>query len=66
MDALKLKEGDDIEVRIAGERIFDIELDRIRLRALEAIRRLRWPLPDTAGRLNVKTRTNDDAGLFRQ
>lgn len=45
VDALGLKEGDDIEVRIAGERAFDIDRDRSRERALDRIRGLRKPLP---------------------
>jgi antitoxin MazE len=45
VEALSLKEGDDIEVRIAGERTFDIARDQSRLRALERIRSLRKPLP---------------------
>ena len=45
VEALNLKEGDNIEIRVAGERTFDVELDRSRLRALETIRNLRRPLP---------------------
>jgi antitoxin MazE len=45
VEALKLKEGDEIEVRIAGERTFDIARDRSRERALERIRALRKELP---------------------
>lgn len=45
VEALALKEGDDIEVRIAGERTFLVERDRERAAALESIRRLRRPLP---------------------
>ncbi len=44
-DALSLKEGDEIEVRIAGDRTFDIARDGARDRAIETIRRLRRPLP---------------------
>lgn len=43
--ALGLKEGDEIEVRVAGERNFDIARDRSRERTLERIRKLRKPLP---------------------
>ena len=43
--ALGLKEGDEIDIRVAGERAFDVELDRSRERALERIRKLRRPLP---------------------
>jgi antitoxin MazE len=45
VDALGLKEGDDIDIRVAGERAFDIEVDRSRERALLRIRSLRKPLP---------------------
>jgi antitoxin MazE len=44
-EALKLKEGDDIEVRIAGERAFEIALDPSRENALKLIRSFRKPLP---------------------
>lgn len=43
--SLKLKEGDDIEIRIAGTRRFEVKRDHTRERALEAIRRLARPLP---------------------
>jgi antitoxin MazE len=46
VEALGLKEGDEIDIRIAGERAFDIELDRSRERALGRIRALRRPLPE--------------------
>ncbi|HEV2645518.1 MAG TPA: AbrB/MazE/SpoVT family DNA-binding domain-containing protein [Acidobacteriaceae bacterium] len=42
---LKLQEGDQIEVRIAGDREFEVERDRSRERAIERLRRLRRPLP---------------------
>jgi antitoxin MazE len=45
VEALSLKEGDDIEVRIAEDRTFFVERDRARNSALESIRRLRRPLP---------------------
>jgi antitoxin MazE len=45
VEALELKEGDQIEVRIAGAREFEIGRDRSRERALERLRRLRWKLP---------------------
>ncbi|RDJ22919.1 AbrB/MazE/SpoVT family DNA-binding domain-containing protein [Bosea caraganae] len=45
VEALSLKEGDDIEVRVVGERVFDIARDQSRLRALDRIRSLRKPLP---------------------
>ena len=45
VDALKLKEGDEIDIRVAGERAFDVERDRGRERALERLKALRKPLP---------------------
>ena len=43
--ALELKEGDEIEIRIAGSREFEIARDRSTEQAIETIRRLRRPLP---------------------
>lgn len=45
VEALELKDGDEIEVRIAGPRVFEIARDGQRERALERIRSLRRPLP---------------------
>ncbi|MEQ1730896.1 MAG: AbrB/MazE/SpoVT family DNA-binding domain-containing protein [Vicinamibacterales bacterium] len=45
VDALALKEGDQIEIRIAGDREFEVTRDRSRLKALERLRRLRRALP---------------------
>jgi antitoxin MazE len=45
VDALELKDGDQIEVRIAGSREFEISRDRSREAAIERLRRLRRPLP---------------------
>jgi antitoxin MazE len=45
VEALKLKEGDEVDIRVAGRRAFDIELDRSRERALKRIKALRKPLP---------------------
>ena len=45
VEALTLKEGDEVEVHIAGERAFDIARDQSRQRALERIRAFRKPLP---------------------
>jgi len=45
VEALKLKEGDQIEIRIAGEREFEISRDRSKEQALIRLRRLRKPLP---------------------
>ena len=45
VEALELKEGDEIDIRVAGERAFDVDRDRSRERALERIRALRKRLP---------------------
>ena len=45
VEMLELKEGDQIEVRVAGAREFEIDLDRTREKAIERLRRLRWRLP---------------------
>jgi antitoxin MazE len=42
---LNLKEGDQIEISVAGERYIKVAKDRSREKALEAIRRLARPLP---------------------
>jgi antitoxin MazE len=43
--ALELKEGDEVEVRVAGSRAFDVDRDRRRERAMERMRAARWKLP---------------------
>jgi antitoxin MazE len=43
--ALELKEGDDIEIRIAGSRALEVGRDQRRQRALENLRKLRRPFP---------------------
>jgi antitoxin MazE len=45
VEALDLKEGDQIEIRVAGEREFEVSRDRKRQEALEGLRKLRRPLP---------------------
>lgn len=45
VDALNLKEGDQIEIRVAGQRDFAITRDRSAAKAIERIRKLRRPLP---------------------
>jgi antitoxin MazE len=45
VEALALKEGEEIEVRIAGERVFDIARDQSRERALARIQAFGKPLP---------------------
>lgn len=43
--ALELKEGDNIEIRVAGEKAFEVSRDESRQRALENLRKLRRPFP---------------------
>ncbi len=45
VDALDLKEGDQIEIRILGARVFEVGRDQSRQRALDRLRKLRRPLP---------------------
>jgi antitoxin MazE len=45
VEALKLKEGDEIEITVAGARRFGIARDRRREQALQRLRALRRPLP---------------------
>jgi antitoxin MazE len=45
VEALNLKEGDQIEIRVAGEREFEVSHDRTRELALEKLRKLRRPFP---------------------
>ena len=45
VQALELKEGDEIEISIKDSRSFEVERDSRRLEALEMIRKLRRPLP---------------------
>ena len=45
VDALNLKEGDQIEIRIARDRVFEVSRDQSRPRALNRLRKLRRPLP---------------------
>ena len=45
VEVLKLKEGDDIEIRVAGTRAFEVSRDQKRQRALETLRKLSRPFP---------------------
>ena len=45
VEALELKEGEDIEIRIAGGKTFEVSRDESRQRALESLRKLSRPLP---------------------
>ena len=45
VEALKLKEGDSIEIRVADRRTFEVSPDLARQRALARLRKLSRPLP---------------------
>jgi antitoxin MazE len=45
VEALKLKEGDEIEIRVAGERVFEAARDPKKEEALARLRKLQRPLP---------------------
>ena len=45
VEALDLKEGDQIEIRIAGAREFEVSRDQRKEKALARLRKLRRPLP---------------------
>jgi antitoxin MazE len=45
VEALKLREGDDIEIIVAGTRRFEIARDHSRAQALARSRALKRPLP---------------------
>jgi antitoxin MazE len=45
IDALDLKEGDQIEIRIAREWVFEVSRDQSKRKALARLRKLRRPLP---------------------
>ena len=45
VEALELKEGDQIEIRVASDREFEVSRDRSKDKALARLRRLRRPLP---------------------
>jgi antitoxin MazE len=45
VDALELKEGDQIEIRVAHGPTFEVSRDQRRERALARLRKLRRPLP---------------------
>ena len=47
VEALALKEGDEVEVTIAGERVLEVTSERRkRERALERLRSRGWKLPE--------------------
>ena len=45
VEALELKAGDEVEVRLAGPRTFDLDCDKSRERALARLKEFRWKLP---------------------
>jgi antitoxin MazE len=45
VDALKLKEGDRIQIHIVRDRVFEVSRDTSSQRALARLRKLRRPLP---------------------
>ena len=45
VEALELKEGDEIEISVAGKRDFKVARDRSRERALEQLREMKWSFP---------------------
>jgi antitoxin MazE len=45
VEALKLKEGDEVEITITGSRHFEVARDRRREEALKRLRALQRPLP---------------------
>jgi antitoxin MazE len=45
VEALDLKEGDDVQITVAGKRDFRIERDRSREEALQRLKSLKWKLP---------------------
>jgi antitoxin MazE len=46
VEALSLKEGDNIEIRIKGARDFEVKRGKTREQALAALRKLRRNFPD--------------------
>jgi antitoxin MazE len=45
VEALKLQEGDSIEIRVAGKREFEVSRDQSRQQALARLRKLSRPFP---------------------
>lgn len=45
VEALGLKEGDEIEIQVMSDRTFEVRRDRKAQRALSRLRKLRRPLP---------------------
>ena len=45
VEALDLKEGDEIEISVAGKRDFKVARDRSKERAFEQLRQMKWSFP---------------------
>ena len=45
VEALELKDGDQVDVRVAGTRTFDLDRNKDRERALARLRQFGWKLP---------------------
>ncbi len=45
VDALQLRDGDDIEVRVAGARVFEVKKEPGRQELLQRLRKFRGRLP---------------------
>src|SRR5579862_4253526 len=45
VEALDLKEGDEIEISVAGKRYLKVARDRSKERALEQLRQMKWSFP---------------------
>lgn len=45
VEALGLKEGDEIEIGLAGDKSFTVGRDRRRTEALDRLKALNWELP---------------------
>jgi antitoxin MazE len=58
VEGLDLKEGDEIEISIAGKRDFKVARDRFKERALEQLRQMKWSFPRISNS-TVKRSMND-------
>ena len=45
VEALDLKAGDEIEISVAGKRVFKVARDRSKQRALDQLRQMKWSFP---------------------
>ena len=45
VEALDLKEGDEIEILVAGKREFKVARDRSKQRAFDQLRKMKWSFP---------------------